>query len=191
MNELNLAVMLYLVTQGLDGGRAAMRLVPSTSIRHLLRARGNCCCMWVTIVADEATRRVDISVTGSPVAHTSRAGDVARFLELANDGDAFGAFGIEVATGAVYYASSTVVDASTIDADAIGIAVRTAGTRYDRLYPHLVEVINGADPDKLWPITEQPDWEMINREFSAVARTLSWGPPEAEPALGNVLRLPV
>jgi len=190
MSEINMAVFLYLVSQGIDTGHAATRLVPSTATRHQFRARGNCCAMWVAVVADEALSTIDIAVTGSPVAHRCTSDAVTRFLELANDGDTFGAFGIEVATGAVYYASSTVVDASTIDADAIGIAVQTASTRYDRLYPSLLEVMNGADPERQWLITERPDWERINSDLHSVACRPAWGPPETEPALGSALRLP-
>jgi len=190
VNEINMAVFLYLVSQGIDTGHAATRLVPSTAIRHRFRARGNCCAMWVAVVADEVVSTIDIAVTGSPVAHRCTMEAVTRFLELANDGDTFGRFSVEANTGAVYYATTAAVDAARIDSRAIGIAVQTAGTRYDRLYPSLLEVMNGADPERQWLITEQPDWDRISSELHSVACRPFWGPPQTEPALGSTLRLP-
>lgn len=163
---------------------------PSVLLQSFLTC-GNCCLMWVTVAVDEAERQIDIIVTGSLKAPRVRIPQVSRFLELANEDDSFGRFVFDVETGAVIYATSALVGEMDLDADAIGFAVRTAGTRYDRLYPGLVQVINAdAAPDKLWPLIERPDWGRINREYNSLKHRVPWDSPADIPALEGVLSLP-
>lgn len=158
---------------------------------HSFPGRGNCCLMWVTIAVDEAERQIDIIVSGSPKTPSVRKPQVSRFLDLANEEDSFGRFVLDVETGGVLYATTASAADIDLDAEAIEFGVRIAATRYDRLYPCLVQVIGAeADQDKLWPVIERPDWVRINQEYNSLKCRPSWMPPVDVPALEGVLRLP-
>lgn len=158
---------------------------------HSFPGRGNCCLMWVTIAVHEDERQIDIIVTGSPKAFIVRKPQVSRFLDLANEEDTFGRFAIDEETGGVLYATTASAADIGLDAEALAFAVRVAATRYDRLYPCLVQVIGAAaDQDWLWRVTEKPDWGRINQEYNSLKCRPSWMPPVDTPALEGVLRLP-
>lgn len=190
MRPLRDAVRLFVLSEKLAYRHSLDRRLPSVEYCDI-RARGNCCCVWITIIADELERRIDIKVSGSPYAHGCRTDSVQRLLALANVGDTFGEFSLEKGSGAVTYSTSALVGDPALDAEAVAFAVRTAAVRFDRLYPGLIQIIHcDTDPDKLWPVIERPDWARINAEFNAMACRPSWGPPGDHPTLGGVLRLP-
>ena len=182
------AVRRYLASERLTYGRGHTA-APSTAEYFDFRARGNCCCMFVKITVDEEQHRIDITVSGSPRSPHVRMADVTRLFELANCGDTFGKFCVD-GSGAVHYATSAAVADIDLDEEAITFAVRVAGVRFDRLYPGLIQVINyDADPDKLWPVIERPDWGRINNEYNALACRPEWGPPDDYPTPHGILQL--
>ena len=169
-------------TEGQSPDKPSVRL-------HDFRARGNCCLMSVRVSVDDSDRRIDITVSGGPRSPHVRMANVTRFFELANCGDTFGKFCLD-GSGAICYATSASAADINLDEEAIAFAVRVAGVRFDRLYPGLIQVINAdADPDKLWPVIERPDWGRINNEYNALACRPEWGPPDDYPMPHGILQL--